>query len=78
MQREAPGQVDVSVSKLNASCGSDGKDFGSATGSVTLTAVTDTGVAGTFDVALLGDAGTLQGTFNVPLCNLPFSSTCQK
>jgi hypothetical protein len=68
MLQEVPGQVDVSITKLNAACTSNSQDYGSASGTVVITSVTASAVAGTFDVTLLGDAGTLQGSFNVPLC----------
>jgi hypothetical protein len=71
-----PGQVDLGISKLDASCQTQGQDYGTASGKVTITSVTATTVSGTFDVTLMGDAGTLTGSFNVPLCASIGSDSC--
>lgn len=76
-QDSVPGQVDLSVTKLNATCTSDQQDFGTESGTVTITSVTETVVTGTFEVTMLGGAGTLQGSFNVPLCpGLTLGESC--
>lgn len=75
-QSSAPGQVDLSITKLNATCGSDQQDYGTESGTVTITSVTATVVTGTFDVTLMGGAGTLSGSFNVPLCPSLRSESC--
>ena len=74
---DGPGQVDVGISKLSASCGSSGKDYGATVATVVVTQVTATSVAGTFDLTFPSDAGTLQGSFNVPICGQPFDTTCK-
>jgi hypothetical protein len=74
-QEEAPGQAYVSVTALNGACAN--QSLGAASGTVVITSVTSSAVSGTFDVTLLGDAGTLQGSFNVPLCDQAFSYSCQ-
>lgn len=77
LQNAGPGHVDVSITKLNATCDSDNQDYGAATATVTFTTVNLTAVAGTFEVTLMGNAGTLKGTFNVPLCGEEIVGTCQ-
>lgn len=75
-QQGGPGNVDVSITKLNAACGGS-QDFGAASGTVVIESATASVITGTYDVTLLNDAGTLQGFFNVPVCNRPASATCQ-
>lgn len=77
MNNSVPGQVDTGVSKLNGSCGAAGQDYGASAATVVLTQVTSTSVAGTFDLTFPGDAGTLSGTFNVPICGQAFNAACQ-
>lgn len=74
--KNAPGQVDFGISKLGATCNGAGQDYGASVANVVLTQVAPT-VAGTFDLTFPGDAGTLQGTFNVPICGSPFDTTCK-
>jgi hypothetical protein len=76
LSHDGPGQVDVNIIKINATC-DGGPDYASQSGTVTITEVTDTEVAGTFEVTLLGDgSGTLEGSFRVPLCEAPLSFAC--
>jgi len=76
-QVEAPGQADVSVSALGATCSSAGLDYGSASGTVVITSVSAGSVSGTFSVTLLEGAGALTGSFTVPVCGQSPSTTCQ-
>jgi hypothetical protein len=69
-----PGEVNVSVTRMGPVC-TPTDQYASASGSVVITRVTSDAVAGTFDVTLPGDAGTLQGSFDVPLCGQP-SARC--
>lgn len=62
-----PGQVELAIAKLGTSCASD-PEYRAESGTVTITTVRPTYVAGTFDVTLRDGAGTLSGSFNVPLC----------
>ncbi len=71
-----PGHVDLSMTKLNATCSSDMQDYGIESGTVTIAQVTATFVEGSFDVTFMNGAGTLTGTFNVPLCASLDSSAC--
>ncbi len=65
-----PGDVEVSMTLFGPSC-LVAEQYASESGTVTITSVTSSGVSGTFDVTLAGDAGTLQGSFDVPLCPQP-------
>jgi hypothetical protein len=67
-QDSVPGQVDVSITKLNGTCTSDQQDYGAESGTVTITSVSATVVTGNFEMTLLHGDGTLSGSFNVPLC----------
>lgn len=73
--KSVPGQVDVGVSKLGPTCKGAGQDYGASIANVVVTQVTPT-VAGTFDMTFPGDAGTMQGTFNVPICGQAFGNAC--
>jgi len=63
-----PTAVTVEVTRFDDTCGVAGQ-YVAVSGSVNVTSVTSAKIAGTFDVALSGDAGTLQGSFDVPLCS---------
>jgi hypothetical protein len=78
MQQSVPGQVDVAITKLDQSCGATGQDYGAQSGTVVITSLTASNVAGTFDVTLGGGAGTLTGSFSAPICGTAFSGgSCQ-
>jgi hypothetical protein len=79
MQQEVPGQVDVTITRLDATCGASApaQNYGAESGSVVITSVTASAVAGTFDVTLSNDGGTLTGSFDVALCDQPFSNDCR-
>jgi hypothetical protein len=65
-----PGGVEVSVTRFGPSC-LPADQYVSESGTVVITRVTADAVLGTFEVTLAGDAGTLQGSFDVPLCAQP-------
>jgi hypothetical protein len=65
-----PGDVNVSMTRFGPSC-LPAEQYASESGTVVVTRVTADAVSGTFDVTLAGDAGTLQGSFDVPLCAQP-------
>jgi hypothetical protein len=67
---ELPGDVEVSMTRFGPSC-LVADQYAAESGSVVITRVTSSAVSGTFDVTLAGDAGTLQGSFDVPLCPQP-------
>lgn len=74
----APGTFAATfqVSRNDASCnGAAAMDSGS--GTVTLTTVSASFVEGTFDATMSGDAGSLTGSFNVPLCPALDATTCK-
>ena len=75
MQPQGPGHADVEVVRFDDACALQ-TEYVSASGSVTVTEVTSTDVAGTFDVTMSLDAGTLYGSFRVPLCSTPSGNTC--
>src|SRR5262249_52728382 len=75
-QGNVPGQVDLGISRLDGTCTSTGQDYGAESGTVIITSVTATGVAGTFNITLMAGAGTLEGSFNVPLCQSLPSGNC--
>jgi hypothetical protein len=79
MQQEVPGQVDVTITRLDATCSATApsRDYGAESGTVVITSVTASAVAGTFDVTLSNDGGTLTGSFDVPMCEQPFSNDCR-
>ncbi|MCL2778779.1 MAG: hypothetical protein FWD73_12325 [Polyangiaceae bacterium] len=63
------GRADVSLVTTDETCSNTSfPHYFAVSGTVVITSVTPTSVAGTFDVTLEGDLGTLQGSFNVPLC----------
>jgi hypothetical protein len=76
-QQQAPGQANIRVAQLSASCGAEGLELGSASGTVVLTSVSASVVSGTFSVDLLQDAGTLSGSFSVPVCGQAPNTSCQ-
>jgi hypothetical protein len=75
-QDAVPGQVDLGITKLDGTCQLQGQDYGTESGKVTITSVTSTAVSGTFDVTLMNGAGTLTGSFNVPICAGIGSDSC--
>lgn len=79
MMDSVPGQVDTGMSKLSATCGPTvpGQDYGASEATVIVTQLTDALVSGTFDLTFPNNRGTLQGTFEVPICGQPFNSSCQ-
>jgi hypothetical protein len=70
-----PTAVTLEVTRFDEACGVAGQ-YVAVSGSVIVTRVTPMNVAGTFDVALSGDSGTLQGAFDVPLCSADAAQTC--
>jgi hypothetical protein len=77
MEQQVPGQANIGVAQLSASCGAAGLELGSASGTVVLTSVSASAVSGTFSVSLLEDAGTLSGSFTVPVCGQAANTSCQ-
>lgn len=75
---DKPGQVDVAVSRFDDACGTQGSDYGAESATVHITSVTDTSVAGTFDVTFTNGHGTLQGSFDVPRCDRPLAGACKQ
>jgi hypothetical protein len=73
-----PGQVDVFAGTIGEACKGDGPQWGAETATVTITSVTATAVSGTFEVTFTGNAGTLQGTFSVPVCESQLVPACQE
>jgi hypothetical protein len=73
---QAPGQAALNVTELGASCAPAGLDLAAESGTVTLATVSASVVAGTFSVDLAGGAGTLSGSFSVPLCGAVPSTAC--
>lgn len=78
MGMDGPGQVDPAMSQIGPTCLAIGQDYGAANGSTVIVKnVTSTYVSGSFDLTFENDAGTLQGTFHVPICTQAPNTTCQ-
>jgi hypothetical protein len=73
---DGPGQVDVGLTQLSATCGSSGTAYGAEIANVVVSEITVTSVKGTFAVTFPGAVGTLQGSFNAPICAKKFDATC--
>jgi hypothetical protein len=74
----APGtypNASVEISKLDATC-ANAQSYASESGTVTITSASSTVIAGTFDVTLANGAGTLKGSFNIPVCPSLKLDTC--
>lgn len=74
----APGTFPATfqIARNDSACnGTAATNTGS--GTVTITSVSTTVVEGTFDATLDADAGTLTGSFNVPLCPALDVTTCK-
>jgi hypothetical protein len=74
---DLPGEVDINLSKLSATCTSVGQDYGTLSGTLVVTKVSPAEVSGTFQVVLTSGAGTLEGSFHVPTCDPPPTTDCQ-
>lgn len=66
----------VKIAKLNATCGND-QEYVSESGTITIASATSTLVVGSFDVTLANGAGTLKGSFNVPICPSLALDSCE-
>ena len=75
----APGTDDgasVKLAKLDAACQA-APEYASESGRVTITSASATVVAGTFEVTLANGAGTLAGSFNIPICPTLKLDSCE-